>query len=242
MDLSWMLGDMPKTPDGKVDHLVFVHAVRRIYDYESDNNPATLIDINNAFVYLLLQRNQLTGEQHEIEHDAESGVKSSRYLMLESALRRDIERSLESGECMRPYHLMQLIQLISRDNENRWRYGEIPALLTLSSWLLTKHVVKSVDVTTCQKCASLVTGSRMDDCAPSDTEFTSAVPGFVRVISSELDRICLMYENMQDVVEELSCLGCFAALVKACRMVSHDDPLRRYLREEYAWVHSITTK
>lgn len=241
MDLSWMLKGARVSGD-KVDHLVFVHAVRLIYDYESSNNPATLVDINNAFVYLLLQRNQLTGEQHEFDHKADDDVKSSRYLMLESSLRKDIERSLESGEYMRPYHLMQMIQLISRDNENRWRYGEIPALLILSSWLLTRHVIKSVDVTTCQRCASLVTTSHMDDCAPSDSEFTSAVPGFVKVISSELDRICLMYENIQDVVEEFACLGCFAALVKACRMVRDDDPLRRLLHEEFEWVHSITTK
>jgi len=239
--VTW-IRNLDLAPDGNKDHLVFVHATEQIFMYATNKDKDVLGYIYDDFVYLLLQKNQLTGEQHAIEHDAEECVKSERYLMLESSLRRDIECSLVTGTNMRPYHLMQLIQLIGLDTPNRWMYGEIPALLELSCWLLSHDVSRSVDVSSCQKCAALFNKSNASDCSTSEDELSSCVVGCIREISSELNRICMMNNGISAASEELAYLGCFASLIRACRMVSRDDILRNYLQDELMWVNSVTTK
>ena len=226
-------------PGGNKDHLAFVHATELIFRHAKTGDENILFDIRDVLMYLLLQCNPSTGELHKIEHPVDKKVSTIRYNALMESLTRDIRDSIDNRKKMRPYHLLQLIDLIGNDASNKWMYGEIPALVCLASWLLERTVPRSIDVLTCRACRKFYCSHSYQRQTP-EGEFITGVPGYLSWISGELDRICINYEKIADVSYEVSYLGCFSALIRACRMTETTDPLWDYLREELAWINEIT--
>ena len=71
-------------------------------------------------------------------------------------------------------------------------------------------------------------------------EFTSDRLSCAAWIAGEIDRLCGQRYSTNEILREVSYLGCFASLVIASRMQG-SGPLQNFLLNEVKWLQTATT-
>lgn len=232
---------MPKT---ERDSSAFVSVVTAVFSLDDDvvERPDIEDYARAVLRYLLLRRMPSTDEFVEYEHPPPSSVKiPERVEMLRRAIRRVNEKLLFNRKAVaNPFPTMILLTDLGSGGKHDWSYGgELPVLL-ISMWLFTRDI-RSVDMCTKHACLRLYSKHKLTvpDKRIAD-EFTSDRLSCASWIAGEIDRLCGQWYSSNEILREVSYLGCFASLVIASRMQG-SGPLQTFLNNEVKWLQTATT-
>lgn len=241
--LEW-LKDPTLMPKSHRDSSAFVSAVTAIFSLDASDQQDDYIKdyARDVLRYLLLRRLPSTDELVEYEHPPPSSVEiPERVEMLRGAIGRVNEKLLFNRKAAaNPFPTMILLTDLGTGKKCDWSYGgELPILL-ISTWLLTRDI-RSCDVCTQNACLSLYSKHKLT--APDRRiadEFTSDRLSCAAWIAGEIDRLCGQRYSTNEILREVSYLGCFASLVIASRMQG-SGPLQNFLLNEVKWLQTATT-
>lgn len=242
--LEW-LKDPTLMPKRHRDSSAFVSAVTAIFSLaNAGKEERTYISdyARSVLRYLLLRRIPSTDEPVEYEHPPPSSVEiPERVKMLRGSIGRINEKIIfDSKAAVNPYPTMILLTDLGSRKPNGWSYGgELPILL-ISTWLFTREV-KSDDMCTYHACLRLYSRNKLTvpDSRIAD-EFISDRLSCASWIAGEIDRLCGQGYPRNEILREVSYLGCFASLVIASRMQG-SGPLQNFLHNEVKWLQTATT-
>lgn len=241
--LEW-LKDPTLMPKADKDSSAFVSAVTAIFSLDDAvvERPDIEDYARSVLRYLLLRRLPSTDEFVEYEHPPPSSVKiPERVEMLRSAVERVNEKILFNRKAVvNPFPTMILLTDLGSGRKHDWSYGgELPILL-VSTWLFTRDI-RSMDMCTKHSCLRLYSRHKLTvpDRRIAD-EFTSDRLSCASWIAGEIDRLCGQQYSNNEILREVSYLGCFASLVIASRMQG-SGPLQTFLDNEVKWLQTATT-
>lgn len=241
--LEW-LKDPTLMPKFRRDSSAFVSAVTAIFSLDDSRQQDDDINgyVREVLRYLLLRRLPSTDELVEYEHPPPASVEiPERVEMLRSAIGRVNEKLLFNRRVVaNPFPTMILLTDLGTGKKCDWSYGgELPILL-ISTWLFTRDI-RSYDACTQHACLRLYSKHKLTvpDNRIAD-EFTSDRLSCAAWIAGEIDRLCGQRYPTNEILREVSYLGCFASLVIASRMQG-SGPLQNFLLNEVKWLQTATT-
>ena len=239
--LEW-LKDPTLMPKDHRDSSAFVSAVTAIFSLANALDDDCILGTLNCALktlrYLLLRRLPSTDELVPYDHSVPaSTVVPEKVIALRNSIGTMNERYLNGDKAANPYPTMMLLTELGAGKSHSWSFGGELPLLLISTWLYTREV-RCSDVCTYGACLRLYHRHKLT--APDATiadEFTSDRLGCSAWIASEIDRLCGQRYSKREILREVSYLGCFAALVIACRMQG-SGPLQQVLENEVAWLQT----
>ena len=226
--IEWVR-DPNLAPRDNRDSTVFVSAVAELFEQSRDPDK-----IRDLLTYLLLKRQPSTNEPIPNEYEFKMPKVSDRIIMLKDATQREIERYV-NGEHGHPWSILQILQEANK-SRTKWWNPESVALWPLAIGLASQQPMLS-DVCVAYNCLKL---SNLNCATPIQTpalEFTTDKIRLVTFLHVEAERLCETIEDPVELINNLSYIGCYTSLVRACRMVHASNSINVILRKEVSRLH-----
>lgn len=244
IEMLELLKDPTLMPKSNKDSSAFISVVTAIFslDDSCSENIDVSAYIRSVFRYLLFRRIPSTDDFVGYEHPPPTSINiPERVEMLRGAIRRINEKLLfDNKAVVNPYPTMILLTDLGSCRKHSWSYGGELPLLLISMWLFTKEI-RSDDMCTYHACLRLYSKHKLTEPdARIANEFTSDRLSCASWIAGEIDRLCGQGYPRNEILREVSYLGCFASLVIASRMQG-SGPLQNFLLSEVKWLQTETT-